>query len=367
MSARSDIILNRICQTAAEQKATEFYFFPVQPPFLRINGEIIPLANEEILTVSLLEEIADSLLSPEEKAKLSAKGGSAEGGKEVKQLIVVKEVGKMGNVQISFVYQKDQLSLCFKLLSHEIEILDKAGLPPVVLNFKHLLQGVVFIVGPRDSGRSSLTASLLDDINKNQGRFIATVEQPIRYRLAASKSVIEQREVGKDVSSFKEGISYIKRRNIDVAMVSLCQETGIVEELLSLAESGVLVFAILNGESSIKFISRFINSFSTERRDSVRSLLADNLGGVIVTRLVPKVGGGERVRALEILPGTLAVKNLINENKINQLNNILELGTGNAIAIDRYLADLVSAGEITFEEGLKYCVDKGKYQILVNR
>ena len=65
MSTRSDIILNRICQTAAEQKATEFYFFPVQPPFLRINGEIIPLANEEILTVSLLEEIADSLLSPE--------------------------------------------------------------------------------------------------------------------------------------------------------------------------------------------------------------------------------------------------------------------------------------------------------------
>jgi len=355
MSTRSDIILNRICQTSAEQKATEFYFFPVQPPFLRISGEIIPLVNEEILTVSLLEEIADSLLSPEEKAKL----------KEVKQLIVVKEIGKMGNIQISFVYQKDQLSICFKLLSREIEILDKAGLPPVVLNFKHLLQGVVFIVGPRDSGRSALAASLLDDINKNQGRFIATVEQPIRYRLAAVKSVIEQREVGKDVSSFKEGILYIKRRNIDVAMVSLCQETGIVEELLSLAESGVLVFTILNGESSIKFISRFIAS--AEKKDSIRSLFADNLGGVIVTRLVPKVGGGERVRALEILPGTSAVKNLINENKINQLNNILELGTGNAIAIDRYLADLVSAGEITFEEGLKYCVDKGKYQILVNR
>jgi len=357
MSTRSDIILNRICQTASEQKATEFYFFPVQPPSLRINGEIIPLANEEILTSSLIEETTDSLLSSEEKEKF----------KEAKQLIVVKEIGKMGDIQISFVYQRDQLSICFKLLSREIEILDKAGLPSVVLNFKHLLQGVIFIVGPRDSGRSSLAASLLDDINKNQGRFIATVEQPIRYRLTAVKSVIEQREVGEDVPSFKEGISFIKRRNVDVAMVSLCQETGIVEELLTLAEAGVLVFAILNGESSIKFINRFINSFSQERREVVRSLFVDNLGGIIVTRLVPKVGGGERARALEILPGTTVVKNLINENKIHQLNNILELGTGQAIAMERYLADLVSAGEITFEEGLKHCVDKEKYKILVRR
>ena len=357
MSTRSDIILNRICQTAAEQKATEFYFFPAQPPFLRINGEVIPLANEEVLTASLLQEIADALLSDQEKEKFQ----------KAKQIVIAREIGRVGNIQVTLVYQKGQLAIYFKLLSQEIKVLDRTGLSPIILDFKNLLKGVVFIVGPRDSGRSSLAASLLEDINKTQRRFIATLEQPIKYRLTPIKSIIEQREVGQDVASFREGISFIKRRNIDVAMVSLSSQEYILEDLLALADSGVLVFAIFNGDSSVKFIDRFLSSFSSEKRDLTSSLLADNLGGIIATRLVPRIGGGTRIRALEVLPGTVAVKNLVRENKIKQLSNILELGTDKAVSLNRYLADLVSAGEISFEDGLKYCLDKKRYQLLVRR
>jgi len=356
MSTRSDIILNRICQTAAEQKATDLYLFPVQTPFLRVDSQIISLPSEEILNVSLLEEMVDSLLTQEEKEKFEKE----------KQLIVVKKIGKVGNAQISFVCQKSQISICLKLFTQEIENLDGIGLPPVVKNFTQLFQGIVFVTGTRDSGRSSLVISLLDFINKNQAKFISTLEQPIKYRLEGAKSIVEQREVGKDVFSPKDGLSYIKKRNIDVAMVSYCDSPEILEELLKLAESGILVFTIIDAPSSLSAINRIVNFFPPERKESICSLLADSLGGVISMRLVPKLVGG-RVRALEILPGSRVVKNLIREDKIKQLENILELGTDNAISLDRYLADLVSAGEITAENGIKYCLNERRFEALLRR
>jgi len=357
MSTRSDLVLNRLTETAAEQKATEIYFFPGQVPFLRIYGQIMPLVKEEILALSLIEEITDSLLNPFEKKKLEKE----------RHLIIVKEVGKIGSLEARFTYEKGQLSLSFKILSRGLEDLEKAGMPSIVKDFTHLSQGVVFIVGPRDAGRSTLAASLLDYINKNQERFIATLEQPIRYKLVAQKSVIEQREVGKDVLSFKDGIAHLERRSIDVAMISSCQEAELIEELFSLAEAGTLVFTIFNAESTIKTINRIINFFPAEKKDSIRYLLSANLGGIIATRLVRRIAGTGRVRALEILPGSAAIRNLILENKINQLNGILELGVDGAISLDRYLADLASAGEISFEEGLYCSLNKEKYKSLVRR
>jgi len=357
MSTRSDIVLNRICERAAEGGATEVYLFPARVPSLRLYGQIVFLVNEEVLSISLIEEIADFLLSPEEKKELEGK----------RQFVKVKEIGKIGGVEVRFTFEEGQLSISLKLLSRQLEDLEKIDLPSVVKNFTYLSQGVVFIAGPRDAGRSTLAASLLDYINKNQTRFIATVEEPIRYKLKSDKSVIEQREVGKDVFSFKEGISHIKRRNVDVAYISSCLEPEILEELLSLAEAGILVFTIFNAESSIKTINRIINFFPSDKKDSIRYLLADNLGGVIATRLVPKSGGAGRVRALEILPGSATVKSLIAENKISQLKNILEMGTDNAVFLDRHLSDLVSAGEITYEDGLRYSLNKDRFNSLVRR
>jgi len=259
------------------------------------------------------------------------------------------------------------LSIYFKLLGQEIEDLNKMSLPSTVENFTYLSQGIVFIVGPKDSGRSTLVASLLNFINKNQNRFIATLEEPIKYRLTEAKGIVEQREIGKDVLSFKDGIDYIKKRNIDVVMLSSCDQPEILEELFALAEAGMLIFTIFDAESSIKTINRIINFFPLERKEAIRQLLADNLGGIISTRLIPKKGGGQRIRAVEILPGSLAVRNLIRENKINRLDSVLELGTDNASSLDHYLADLVSSGEIDIVQGQAFCLNKEKYQALVKR
>jgi len=357
MSTRSDIVLERICQTAAEQKASEIYFFAGQPPSYRGNAQIVPLSNEEVINVNLIEEIVASLLSEAEKEKLSRD----------KQIIVVKTIGKLGAVQVNIVFQKGQMAITLKMLSQEIESLDAAGLPPILKNFTYLAQGIIFIVGPRDSGRFSLVASLVNDINRNQEKYIATVEEPIKYNFVGEKSIIEQREVGADVGSFSTGLDSLQKRNIDVIMCSDGNEESVLEQLLNLAANGSLVFTIFNAASSVQALNRIINSFPLDKKALMRYILSENLGGIITTRLLPRIDGGHRVRALEIVPGVPAIKKLIADDKISQIENLLELGVENSFSLDRYLADLASAGEISAEIGLKYCLNEQKYRTFLRR
>ena len=199
MSSQVEIILNRIYVKAAEKKATELYIIPAQMPFIRVDGEMQVLTGESILSISFINALIPVFLTREEQD-------------------VLKKIGKLGNSQLSIYFQKGNLSLRIKLLPSEIKGLDSLGLPNVIEKFTHILRGLVLITGPRDSGRSTLAISLLDCINKNQAKFISTVEQPIKSVLGEAKSVVEQREVGRDVNSFLSALSYIRKRNADVVI-----------------------------------------------------------------------------------------------------------------------------------------------------
>lgn len=357
MSTQTEVILNRICRGAAEQRASEIYLLPAQTPFVRIDGKMRTLTGEGIVAISFLNDLLETLLNPDEQKRL----------KEKRQLEVIKSIGKIGDCQINFYYQKGGLALRIKLLAQEIIDLEKLGLPQMVKDFTGLLRGIVFITGPRDSGRSTLLISLINHINKHQAKFIATIEKPVKATLTGIKSVVEQREAGKDVPSFLQGLRYVHQRNADVVMVSQINNAEVMNEIFAIAEAGSLVFTIMDTASAVKTIKRILHFFPADQEERIRYFLSENLAGIVSSRLVPKIGGG-RIRALEILPGTPAVRTIIASGRFHQLTGVIQASEDQtSISLDQYLADLVTSGKVMTEEAVKYCVNEESFRSLLRR
>ncbi len=357
MSTQTESVLNRICRESIERQASEIYLLPAQVPFLRIDGETKSMTGEGIISRSFIDDLTDILLEAEEKEKLNQK----------REIEVVKNIGKIGNCQINLYYQKGYPACRIKLLSQEIISLEQLGLPNMVKRLTSLLKGIIFVTGPRDSGRSTLLISLLDYLNKNQKKFIATVENPIKAEIRGIKSVVEQREVGKDTKSFLQGLRYIRRRNVDVVMVSRVDNAEIMDELFALAEAGSLVLTMMDTASSLKTIQRILHFYPADKRESARYFLSENLGGIVVSRLVPKMGGG-RVRALEVLPGSPSVQNVIATGRLHQLSGIIQTTEDDtSVSLEQSLADLVTSGQVVSEEAVKHAVDEEVFRSLLRR
>ena len=357
MSTQTEVILNRICREAAERKASEIYLLPAQSPFIRVDGVLKTPTGEGIISLSFINDLIPILLNSEEQNIL----------KKERQIEIIKSIGKIGSSQINVYYQKNELACRIKLLAQEIIALEKLGLPEMVTNFANLLKGIVFITGPRDSGRSTLLTSLLDHINKTQVKFISTLEKPIKATLRGVKSVVEQREVGKDVPSFLDGLRYIRKRNAEIVMVSQIKRVEEVKEIFAIAEAGSLVFTIMDTASAVKTIRRILHFFPAEEQESVRYFLSENLGGIVASRLVPKIGGG-RIRALEVLPGTPAVRSIIATGRLHQLTGVIQASEDQtSISLDQYLVDLVTSSKVITEDAVKYSVDEELFRSLLRR
>lgn len=338
-------------------RASEIYLLPAQVPFVRVYGAVRPLEKERIIAASFISDVAGILLNSEQLEIL----------KQKRQVVAVKELRRIGFSQINFYYQKGSLAVRIKLLSSEIIDISKLEVGPMVTNFTKLRNDIVFICGPRDSGRSTLAFSLLNEINKNEHRFIATIEKPIEHAMRGIKSVVEQREVGTDVGSFVEGLRYIRTRNADVVMISEVGSGEVMDELFAISEAGSLVFAILDTASALKTVKRILHFFPMGEKENIQYFLSENLGGIVCSRLVPKIGGG-RILALEILPGTTAVKSLIAAGKLHQLSGALQATEDQtSISLDQYLADLVKFGKVTSDEAVKHCVNEEVLKTLLRR
>jgi len=350
-SVQIELKLRDICSKALEKNADEIYLLVGAVPFLRIEGKIKPLNSQEVLSLSTITQIKE-FLAGGERDKLN------------QHFSFVYNLEKIGNLEVTIIQEKNGPSVHIKILDREIKDLSKMGLPHLLINLVNLEKGIVFITGPRNSGKSSLAASIIDYINKRQSKLISTLEKPIKYKFRSKKSLIEQREVGRDVSSFYKGLCYIRENNIDVAMVSKVETRECLDELFAIAERGTLIFAITYFDISVNLIRHLLHLYLPEEQAQVRYFLSRSLGGIICTRLVPRVGGG-RIRALEILPAIPSVRTIINRGKLHQLDTILQ--GEEAISLDRYLADLITSGEVVMKEGIKAAADPEGLRYLISR
>jgi twitching motility protein PilT len=341
------LLINNILNIASERKATDVHLVAGNNPVIRVDGRLLTLTEEVVLTPTSLNNIAETVLSKADIERLN----------QEREISTIYSWINRARFRIKVFYQKGYIAISMRLVPAYIRSPKDLGIPLAITQLLNRDKGLIFITGPFGSGRTTTAASLIETINQNKGLHIQTLEQPIEYLFSNNQSVIEQREVGKDVPDFSQGIKDVMDEDVDVVYVSLLHEFDLEERILELAESGKLVIVVMDADSVISAIERFLSDLSSEKRDWARNLLADVLIGGTAQRLLPRIGGGFALVS-EVLTSTPAVRSSIKENKLHQLSSIMQTSKDEGmIDLDKALLSLVRSGEVSPEDAMSQALD----------
>ncbi len=336
--------LDQLLATAAQNSASDLHLSPGNYPTLRVDGRLIALTNEEILSKESLEGLIFAILGEERKARFLSE-------KEVDFSI---ETAGGNRFRVNTYQTKSGYAATLRLIPDKVRNLEELNLPPILKIFTKLSQGFVLVVGPNGHGKSTTLAALVDLINRERGEKIITIEDPIEYLFSPEKSIIDQREVYQDTLSFNKALRSAFRENVNVLMIGELRDYETMSAAVSAAETGHLVFASLHTNSAAQTIERIIDSFPPTQQSQIRNQLANTISGVISQRLIPRIQGG-LVPAVEVMIATAAVRTLIRDNRPRQLDLVIETGQDiGMISLDRSLADLVRRKEISIERAEFY-------------
>lgn len=345
----------KVITTAAAQGASDVHLPPGLPIFFRINGEIIPHGTEKVSNEGNQQLLA-KLLSEKHKTTLQEQ-------RQVDFVVRIQQVRLRGNA----FFQERGLSVSFRIIPEKILEFNSLGFPKFLTEkLMKLKHGLVLVVGPTGHGKTTTLASILQEKNKTQAAHIITIEDPIEYLLPSEKSVIQQREVGRDVISFKDGIRAALRADPNVLMVGEMRDLKTISAALTMAETGHVVFSTLHTNNGPQTITRIIDVFPPEHQDQIRTQLASTLAVVISQRLVPTIDKKGRVLAYEILMSNYAVRNYIRQNKIFQIPNVIQTdASGEMIQLEHSLAELVMSGKISKEVAHEYAHDRDQLRSIL--
>ena len=227
--------------------------------------------------------------------------------------------------------------------------MEELGLPKILKKLIESKKGLILITGPSGSGKSTTLASMVEELNSTKNLNIITLEDPIEYLFKSKKSLIRQREIGRDTHSFAEGLKSVLRQDPDVIMVGELRDRESIAAALTASETGHLVLGTLHTNSASETISRIVDVFPAEEQNEIRVKLATTLKGIVSQRLVRTKNG--RRGAYEILLSIPAVSNLILGNKLNQIDSVIESNKKMGMILMRnYLEDLYSQNIISKEE-----------------
>ena len=266
--------------------------------------------------------------------------------------------------RVNVYYQKGVVASALRLIPKNITSIDGLNLPVLLHDFTKAAQGFVIITGPSSHGKSTTLAALIDEINHTRADHVITIEDPIEYIFTDDKSIIDQREVGQDTNSFSLALKATFRQDPDVIMVGEMRDSDTISTAITAAETGHLVFATLHTNSASQTIHRIVDSFPPEQQNQVRVQLASSLLGIVSQRLVPRTKGG-LIPACEVMLNNPAVSNLIRENKIHELDLVIETSAEmGMISLNRSLSNLVRLREISLVSALTYSLSPNELRRL---
>ncbi|NTU99101.1 type IV pilus twitching motility protein PilT [Candidatus Falkowbacteria bacterium] len=332
-----------IFQSAIAAKASDVHLVVGMPPMLRIDGELIDL-DAKTLTAKEVESLSFDLISADEKRRFI----------ESKELDFGYETEDRTRFRVNLFYERGNVGMVARVISNCIPTLEDISTPEIIFELLNLNQGLILVTGPTGCGKSTTLAAMINYINNKRRANIITLEDPIEYSFKSGKSVIVQRQLGSDMTSFSEGLKHALRQDPNVIMVGEMRDLETIATTITLAETGHLVLATLHTYSASQTVDRIIDIFPPHQQNQVRMQLSTTLAGIISQRLIPKQSGG-RVAAREIMINIPAVSNLIRENKIAQLRTVIETNFKKGmVSMDQDLKRLFSEGVITKEVAQSY-------------
>ena len=349
--------LNELLLTTARQNASDLHLAVGKRPTIRIDGVLVSLTKESILTPEAADGLISVLLTPEQKEKFLVE----------KEFDFSYSFEDKARFRVNTFFQRGFMAAALRLIPAQIKTIEELSLPPILHDFAKLSQGFVLVVGPAGHGKSTSIAAIIDEINHQKTEHIITVEDPIEYMFIQDRSIISQREVRNDTDSFHNALRTVLRQDPDVIMVGEMRDSESIATAMTAAETGHLVFSTLHTNSAAQTIDRIIDSFPAEQQGQVTSQLAATLVAIVSERLMPRVAGG-RIPACEIMLVNSAIKNLIRERKAYQIDLVIETSVQEGMmTLNRSLAGLVKRKEISLENAELYSLNPSELRILLER
>ena len=321
------------------QGASDLHLIGGNRPVVRISGELTTLQSEPVLSDADMQGIFEVLLSAEQKQRFY----------ETKEIDFAWSYDEKARFRGNGYFERGSLGVALRLIPQQIKTLAELNLPPILETFAARKQGFFLVVGPVGQGKTTTLASMIEIINQTRANHIVTIEDPIEYLFQNKKSIVDQREVRIDTANFETALQSVFRQDVDVVMVGEMRTPETMATAVSAAETGHLVLSTLHTNNAAQTVDRIIDSFSAAQQEQIRIQLAASLIGIFSQRLIPRIAGG-LLPVFELLVNNDAVGNLIREKRTHELQTVIETGMQEEmIDMNRSLADLVRAGEITVE------------------
>ncbi len=348
--------LQELLAEVVKQNASDLHITVGKPPTIRVNDQLIPIANREVITPEIAENLVLSLLTKEQKDILL----------QDKEFDFSYAYSDQGRFRVNAYFQKSYLAAALRLIPAKVKTLEELNLPVVLKSFADAKQGFFIACGPAGHGKTTTVAAMIDHINKQRADHIITIEDPIEYTFIQDKCLIDQREVHLDTHSFPQALKSCLRQDPDVIFVGEMRDLETISTAATLAETGHLVLSTLHTNTAAETIDRMVGVFPPHQQEQIRFQLASSLLGMISQRLIPRIDKPGRIVVAEVLKINSAARNLIREGKTYQLNNIILTSKQEGmISLDTSLAELVKSKIISKENALAYAIDQKNLSMLL--
>ncbi len=335
--------LERVLRLMAEKSASDVYMSANTPILIKINGQILQL-SDQLLTTHQTRQLLAEMLAPQQLEELDDTG----------ELNVGISVSRVGSFRLSAFKQRGSIAAVIRCIPFEIPSLDSLGVPPLLAQLVTEKRGLILMVGATGTGKSTTLASMLEWRNQQLTGHILTIEDPIEFLFSNKKSVVNQREVGRDTQSLQIALKNALRQAPDCILIGEIRDRETMSAALSYALSGHLVLATLHANNSYHAMGRILSFYSPEARSTLLSDLASGLRAVISQRLLRSNTGG-RVAAVEVLLNTKLISDLIDKGDLSAVKEAVEksLAEGSQ-TFEADIARLINEGVVSRDEGLAF-------------
>ena len=353
-SEKAPMQFKKFLKLLVQHDGSDLYLTVGAPPAAKFQGTLKPVDNI-IMTNEQIKAVAYSLMDKEQQLAFDNKP---------EMNLAISEPG-IGRFRVNIFRQRNNLAMVIRNIKVDIPNADSLGLPQVLKDIIKQKNGLILFVGGTGSGKSTSLAALIDHRNSTTAGHIITIEDPIEYIHPHKKCLISQREVGVDTDSYSDALENTLRQAPDVILIGEIRTRETMEHALTFAETGHLCLSTLHANNANQALDRVINFFPEERRNQLLQDLSLNLKAFISQRLIPTIDG-KRVAAIEIMLGTLTIRELIMKGEMHEIKGIMEKSEELGMqTFDSHLFKLYNQGIISYEETLKNADSPNNLQLKI--
>ena len=344
--------IDQFLQIVVRQEASDLHIAEGEPPKIRIHGDIMAIRDEPIShdeATKMLSEIC----GPHDWEIFEQHG----------DLDFAYQMDEHSRFRTNYFKQSEGYAAAFRMIPTKISTLEELGIPKVVKEFAYLRGGLVLVTGPTGSGKTTTQAALVDFINENFSKHVVTIEEPIEFVHENKQSIITQREVPTDSTSFAGGLKASLRQDADIVLVGEMRDLETIALALSAAETGLLVFGTLHTNNARKTVDRMVDAFPADRQPQARAMLANSLRGVVAQLLLKRSDRAGRIAVNEILIANAAVAAIIREGATHKLQDIIVSGRAQGMQfMDDAILALLEKGIVSPHEAFMKAIDKSRFK-----